>query len=527
MAPNNNENKQNESLDDFKSNSSMNIQQTKFNNVISHISNSNINSENFKSKNNIINYESYNSNIKYYLVCPECALIKPKIQNITYDSVNKDFIITYICPCNNNQNKIKKKYFKDLITDKEPKNCCFNHNNELLFFCKNCNIQICDQCKDEHQSHVIENNVIMSEENAKNMLMIASDKKNEFQGIGLLQKLYSYMIENEKNNNDISGFNDGEQSIQGGIIYREKSFYKSTVYAIPENENKEQDINQKEFKNTKTLRGHEEKIIALIQLNNGNIASGGYDSKVCIWDIDQGICLKKFETIGKVLCLLEFEPNMLLTGTNENIITLWDLNDLNDFKFNFIKHELWVNCIVKYDEKYFASAANDAYIYIWDYYNKECVCELVGHKDCILSLIKLNDGNLCSGSADCTIKIWNWQKKSCLTLNQHTNWVKCLCQLNDGTLLSGSDDKTIKVWKENKCILTLEGHKLSVRALCQIDQKHFASGSFDSTIKIWEMNTFKNIQNLEGHSSNVICIIKLKDNRFASCSSDRTIKLWE
>ena len=286
--------------------------------------------------------------------------------------------------------------------------------------------------------------------------------------------------------------------------------------------------NLKKYKNTKTLEGHTEKVVSLIQLSSGNLATGSNDCSVRIWDIEKGECICSFSEKGKVLCLLEFEPNKILTGTTDNNIGLWDINNPTKSLYNFNKHELWVNGLVKCNEKTFATCSNDQNIYIWDYNNRKCIGELSGHNDCILCLIKLNDGNLCSAGADMTIKIWDWQKKSCiLDLKCHDKYIKCLYQLKDGTLLSGSDDKTIKIWKNNKCIKTLEAHNHSVRALCQVDDDHFASGSFDNTIKIWDLNTFESNQTLEGHKSPVICVIKLKNNKLASCSNDKTIKIWE
>ena len=162
------------------------------------------------------------------------------------------------------------------------------------------------------------------------------------------------------------------------------------------------------------MEGHSEKVVSLIQLESGYIATGSYDSSIRIWDIDNGQCISYFYELGNVLCLLEFETNKILAGTSENNIGLWDLNNTQDSIFNFTQHQLWVNCLVKCDEQHFASASNDANIIIWNYKNRKLASILQGHTDCILTLIKLNNGLLCSGSADLTIKIWDWKKQCSL-----------------------------------------------------------------------------------------------------------------
>ena len=285
-----------------------------------------------------------------------------------------------------------------------------------------------------------------------------------------------------------------------------------------------------QYHEVQKLIGHTDKIVSLIELESGHIATGSYDCTIRIWDLKQNISIMSKIERGYVFCLLEFEPNMILAGTSENNINLWDLSSQkNECEFNFMQHTLWVNCLVKCDDNYFASAGNDALICIWDYKNRQLKYVLKGHIDCILALIKLKDGNLCSGSADLTIKIWDWKNQMIISSikTPHNKWVKCVYQLNNGTLLSGSENICVWTNKHLSTFKTLTDHKHYIRTICQIDDNHFASGSFDKTIKIWNIRDFSVTQTIEAHNSNVICIIKLKENKLASCSNDKTIKIWE
>ena len=295
------------------------------------------------------------------------------------------------------------------------------------------------------------------------------------------------------------------------------------------------------YKNIITLEGHTEKVTSLTQLKSGKLVSGSYDNTLCIWDINDS-SKKEPETRiheqGRALFLLEFENNKILSATSNNQINLWNLNnDPINLEHTFEGHELWVNCLVKIDEQKFASASNDATVIIWDYYNRKKISILEGHEDCILTLIKLKNGKLCSGGADQFIIIWDIENNSRIqTLSGHEKWVKCLLELDNDTIVSGSDDKTIKLWNYNTeekkydLFKTLTGHTHSVRTFCQIDNNHFASGSFDCTIKIWEINTWSCIETLIGHSSIIIWMININlngENIIASCSDDKSIKLWK
>ena len=291
----------------------------------------------------------------------------------------------------------------------------------------------------------------------------------------------------------------------------------------------------------KTLIGHTNKIVSLIELDSGKLVSGSYDNKIRIWDLNEKNGEEKvINESERILSLLEFEKNKILSGTGDNSINLWDLENPEEKIYSFKGHDLWVNALVKCDSNFFASASNDSKIKIWDYFKRECVSTLKGHVDCILSLILLKNNNLCSGSADLTIRIWDWGLGECISiLKGHTRWVKCVMELDNGVLVTGSDDKTIKLWKNEINFKTLEEHAHSVRTFCQINERYFGSGSFDYTIKIWEIDSWKCVQTLYGHELNIICLISLKhqnqnDNEdngcnqlIASCSNDKSIKIWK
>ena len=300
---------------------------------------------------------------------------------------------------------------------------------------------------------------------------------------------------------------------------------------IPREEEKINDKTIKKYYYLKELKGHKDRVLSLIKLQSGWIATGSYDSIIRIWIPEANNYFKEIQEIGAVQCLLEFEPDKILSGTTENNICLRDIHSENDddYIYNFIGHYLWVNCLIKCSDKYFASCSNDGDIRVWNFESTKCENTLQGHVGSVLALILLNDGKLCLGGADNTIKIWNWEENMCeISLEGHSNWVKCLCELKNGYILSGSDDKTIKMWDEDRIVEVLIGHGGSVRSICQINDNIFASASFDKTIKIWDIQKRSCIDTLNGHESYVIGIIYHQaKNCLISISNDKTIKVWK
>ena len=563
----------------------------------------------------------------YYLICPDCEIRSPHIEKIYYNEDLKDFMVKYTCICFENTRKPKEIQLIKILGTMEPKNMCNIHpENKLKSFCLTCRKAICQTCESElHSEHNIENvKSLVTEEDVDKMIQIIKEKEEKFndemneneQKIengfdNMIQKLneekinYKKQMENYKDNNkktfdflknlysrykkknqaDKENINNNSQYNQengegdimlnnhvnkfivnnnlGNInsnvdeilsqLNKEKAlilkydigFQNNNLSSIDSSKNEYFLKNKKEERNKyscfKTLIGHTNKIVSLIELESGKLVSGSYDNTIRIWDInDKSGNEQVINENERILSLLEFEKNKILSGTGDNSINLWDLENPEQVLFSFKGHELWVNALVKCDSNFFASASNDSKIKIWDYFKRECVSTLKGHVDCILSLILLKNKNLCSGSADLTIRIWDWGLGECISiLKGHTRWVKCVLELDNGILVTGSDDKTIKLWKNEINFKTLEEHAHSVRTFCQINERLFASGSFDYTIKIWEIDSWKCVQTLYGHELNIICLISLKhqsengndengyNDLIASCSNDKSIKIWK
>ena len=435
-------------------------------------------------------------------------------KDLKYNSGNKEI--------NNEQSLLKEgkkdpndiNYFKvnDNKTNNEI-NSGINNKNK-----NNVNDEIAKNIKNE-EANLLDDKIKEINNNSKikddNIVEDGIGKEK----IGEINKEKNNIIEDNKHNKNINKNN------------------KKINYKLPKvnhnhsNENIIKPI--KNYKNIKTLIGHKNRIVSLIRLTLGYIATGSYDYSIKIWDItkepkDSLVAVKYSDSY--IFCLLELKPNELLAGNGKNAIDIFDLNDnSNNFNKRLCEHKLWISSLIKCDENNFASASNDTRIIIWDSNTKIKLRELLGHTNCILTMILLEDGKLCSGGADNKIIIWDWKNQKYLyKFKANNSRVKVIYQFNEQILLTGSDDKEIKIWDINNLeqIDELKGHQDSVRTFCKIDDNHFASGSFDNTIKIWDFNEKKCINDLEGHQSKVICIIKY-DDKLISCSNDATIKIWE
>lgn len=155
---------------------------------------------------------------------------------------------------------------------------------------------------------------------------------------------------------------------------------------------------------------------------------------------------------------------------------------------------------------------------------------LNGHTGTVKAMLKLNDGRLCSGGGDSSIKIWRlYEKRLDAELTPHTNWVSSLIQLKGSQLLiSGSSDNTIKVInlsKNNSIEHTFNVDK-NIDCLVDIGEGQFASNSGDSVI-IWDTKTKGKIYEFEGAFSSVMSLAYLEDGRLFTGAVNGSIKIYD
>ena len=112
-------------------------------------------------------------------------------------------------------------------------------------------------------------------------------------------------------------------------------------------------------------------------------------------------------------------------------------------------------------------------------------------------------------------------------LKYHTNSVYCLTVMNDGRLVSGSADCSIIIYNKISYNpdLIIKEHKGYICCIIQLRSGILASCSSDNTVKLFNINGIKYevLQTLNYHTNYVWKIIELKDKSLVTCSSDSSI----
>lgn len=99
-----------------------------------------------------------------------------------------------------------------------------------------------------------------------------------------------------------------------------------------------------------------------------------------------------------------------------------------------------------------------------------------------------------------------------------------------GYFISGSADCTVKVWdpsrRGSEHQATLKGHLGTIRAIAS-DKSRIVSGSDDRRVLVWDKATSKLLEELKGHDGEISCVRMLSDPCVLTASLDGSVKMWD
>lgn len=238
------------------------------------------------------------------------------------------------------------------------------------------------------------------------------------------------------------------------------------------------------------LEGHSDAVYTVYGAND-LLLSGSRDDRIIQWDLD-ALNIKTFANGHSihVYSIIQLSNGNLASGSRDESIKLWEFKDRKITCIKALKgHENTVLSIIELISGQLASGSADSQIKIWDIAKSKCIFTNKDHKDSVNCLTNLSDGHFASCSSDKTIKIINKiGYKSIATLTGHTESIYCLIQLRDSRLASGSCDFNIMLWDINDktCTQILKGHKNTVFFLIELKDGRLISSSGDNTIRIWD-----------------------------------------
>ncbi|KAI9926391.1 hypothetical protein ASPWEDRAFT_163708 [Aspergillus wentii DTO 134E9] len=289
--------------------------------------------------------------------------------------------------------------------------------------------------------------------------------------------------------------------------------------------------------------------------------------------------MKVFKGHTNGIMCLQFEDNILATGSYDATIKIWDTETGEELR-TLRGHQSGIRCL-QFDDTKLISGSMDRSLKVWNWRTGECISTYTGHRGGVIGL-HFDATILASGSVDKTVKIWNFEDKSTCLLRGHTDWVNAVrVDTKSRTVFSASDDCTVRLWDldSKNCIRTFHGHVGQVQqviplprefefeehdAECENDNvstsgdsdagtpsfesnpfaahsspfgpsfdngrpappRYMVTSALDSTIRLWETSTGRCLRTFFGHLEGVWAL-GADTLRIVSGAEDRMVKIWD
>lgn len=286
-----------------------------------------------------------------------------------------------------------------------------------------------------------------------------------------------------------------------------------------------------------------------------HFASGDWDGKARLWNIDSGQCEQTFEHGQYVHAVaLDGAGERLATGSSNRTIRIYRVADGKLLGTLAGHNDAVLSVRFSPDGRQLISSGYDNTARLWDLETGQCVQVLRGHSWWVWSAEFSPDGQrIVTAGQDGKAIVWSRDNDETpfeiLTeFSQHRGPVYVARFAPDGQLVAtGGHDRRVLLWNPDEVepvdiarrldglpdppapYRELSGHTAPVRALAFSAEKNLlASGGQDNVLRVWELPTGRLRSTLRGHASHVRGCDFSPDGRWLlSAGRDDQIKLWE
>lgn len=221
----------------------------------------------------------------------------------------------------------------------------------------------------------------------------------------------------------------------------------------------------------------------------GHLFSSPNDNpEIKIWDLSKDIQIGELKGHHDTVYCMELDKsyNMLVTGSKDSTIKMWDLNK-SVHTFNKHSEPNTNLCVYSFDE----------------------------HMDSVTN-VSINSHYLVSGSQDSTIRQWDLHSGKCIRILDLIS--------NDSINLFSQSPKSVSNYPES--IRTVNNNEVPKIGGLQSYDVALATGTSDGIVRLWDLRSGEIVRSLIGHADCISCL-KFDLQNIVTGSLDKTVRVWD
>jgi WD40 repeat protein len=245
-----------------------------------------------------------------------------------------------------------------------------------------------------------------------------------------------------------------------------------------------------------TLSSSSSGVIALLELENGNIVTGSMAGEICIWNIRAQKCVLRIkEAHSRLIAGLLEVDGMLISASHDEQIHVWQIS----------KENKRVTC-------------------------KKCRT-LRGHDCMIISIASIGHGKIISagylGNGD-NVMVWNIRTGECLKKMKTSDSVISANKIADGKIVMCQDPDIVSIHDQKTLENTKTHLKVASRpyASVQLPDGTIAIGLGNNCVCIWDIESNKIVKSFSPLVGIITKIQVLDEEKLVICSNVEGFVIW-
>lgn len=282
------------------------------------------------------------------------------------------------------------------------------------------------------------------------------------------------------------------------------------------------------------LEGQSDAISACVWLRPGLVIAGGSDGNMRVWEVDARRCIRQHKGHAAHISQLLRGPsgNWYLTASWDQTVKVWNTHHRERFAFPAGNRAV-TSIVMTDDGRLLAASYWDGSVRVWDVDTGKVKEEFQAHEECLIGC-SLVAGSRFLVTADQEGRLRSWSVDEMGTvryINQHSGEVYSVRYTPDNLhVLSAAYDGIVRVWDRNerleRSLLELHLGPTTATAISP-DNGCWAIGAADGSIRLWDAKEQALDANLPGHKQTVSDLVFLPGgDMLVSAAWDMKLKLW-